>query len=87
MRWLPSLGQVIEALHDWVAHDFMPLNQAVSEIWTRGNQECVRLANAVVDRSSSRQLRAELGGVSRCGGEGRAGSRLRGPHQARFAAD
>lgn len=35
-------------LHDWVAEDFSPLNEACGQIWTRGDQEMVRLANAVV---------------------------------------
>jgi hypothetical protein len=37
-------------LHDWLAQDFAPLNDALSEIWTRGDQDCVRLANEVVDK-------------------------------------
>jgi hypothetical protein len=35
-------------LHDWMAQDIAPLNAALSEIWTRDNQEGIRLANDVV---------------------------------------
>lgn len=53
-------------LHDWMAQDLVPLNAALSEIWTRDDQEGVRLANAVVNRC------ANLLGVStaRQGAEG-----------------
>ncbi|HET9081114.1 MAG TPA: hypothetical protein VFO01_11460 [Trebonia sp.] len=37
-------------LHDWMARDLAPLNAALSEIWTRDNQEGVRLANDVVNK-------------------------------------
>jgi hypothetical protein len=37
-------------LHDWMAQDLAPLNAALSDIWTRDNQEGVRLANEVVNK-------------------------------------
>jgi hypothetical protein len=37
-------------LHDWMAQDLAPLNTALSELWTRADQEGVRLANEVVSR-------------------------------------
>lgn len=37
-------------LHDWMATDFAPLNAALSEIWTRDDQEGIRLANNVVNK-------------------------------------
>jgi hypothetical protein len=37
-------------LHDWMAQDIAPLNAALTEIWTRDNQEGIRLANDVVNR-------------------------------------
>jgi hypothetical protein len=37
-------------LHDWMARDLAPLNEALTEIWTRDNQEGVRLANDVVNK-------------------------------------
>jgi hypothetical protein len=37
-------------LHDWMAQDMSPLNHAWSEIWARGDQELVRLANRVLDQ-------------------------------------
>lgn len=36
--------------HDWLAQDVVPLNTALAEIWTRWDQEGVRLANEVVDK-------------------------------------
>ena len=38
-------------LHDWMAQDLVPLNAALTEIWTRDNQEGIRLANDVVNKS------------------------------------
>jgi hypothetical protein len=35
-------------LHDWVAADIAPLTEAWSVIWARGDQEMVRLANALL---------------------------------------
>jgi hypothetical protein len=35
-------------LHDWIAQDLAPLNAAWSEIWARGDQEMVRLANGLL---------------------------------------
>jgi hypothetical protein len=35
-------------LHDWIAQDLVPLNTALCELWTRADQEGVRLANEVV---------------------------------------
>ena len=37
-------------LHDWMAQDLAPLNAALSDIWTRDNEEGVRLANEVVSK-------------------------------------
>ncbi len=37
-------------LHDWMAQDVAPLNEALTEIWTRDNQAGVRLANDVVSK-------------------------------------
>ncbi len=37
-------------LHDWMAQDLVPLNAALSDLWTRADQEGVRLANEVVAR-------------------------------------
>jgi hypothetical protein len=34
--------------HDWMAADMAPLNEAWSVIWARGDQETVRLANALI---------------------------------------
>lgn len=36
-------------LHDWMAQDMVPLNAALSEIWTRDNQQGIQLANDVVN--------------------------------------
>ena len=44
--------------HDWLAKDWAPLNAALSEIWTRWDQEGVRLANDVAGKA------ADLLGVS-----------------------
>jgi hypothetical protein len=38
--------------HDWLAADLAPLNEAWSVIWARGDQETVRLANALLDKCS-----------------------------------
>ena len=38
-------------LHDWLAQDLTPLNTALADIWTRWDQEGVRLANDVVSKS------------------------------------
>jgi hypothetical protein len=38
-------------LHDWLAQDWAPLNSALSEIWTRWDQEGIRLANDVVGKA------------------------------------
>jgi hypothetical protein len=35
-------------LHDWIAKDMGPLNEAWSAIWVRGDQETIRLANALL---------------------------------------
>lgn len=35
-------------LHDWMAADMAPLNEAWSVVWARGDQETVRLANALL---------------------------------------
>lgn len=35
-------------LHDWIAQDWAPLNAALSELWTRSDQEGVRHANDLV---------------------------------------
>jgi hypothetical protein len=40
-------------LHDWMAKDLAPLNAALTEIWTRDNQEGVRLANDVVNKCAA----------------------------------
>jgi hypothetical protein len=40
-------------LHDWMAQDIIPLNAALDEIWTRDNQEGIRLANAVVSECTN----------------------------------
>ncbi|WP_433448939.1 hypothetical protein ACQPXS_10045 [Streptomyces sp. CA-142005] len=37
-------------LHDWVAQDLQPLHAALSQLWTRCDQEGVRLANDVVGK-------------------------------------
>lgn len=37
-------------LHDWMAQDLAPLITALSEIWTRCDQEGIRLANDVVNK-------------------------------------
>jgi hypothetical protein len=37
-------------LHDWIAQDLVPQNAALSELWTRADQEGVRLANEVVGK-------------------------------------
>lgn len=37
-------------LHDWMAQDLVPLNEALDEIWTRADQEGIRLANDVVSK-------------------------------------
>lgn len=37
-------------LYDWQAQDLTPLNAALSEIWTRWDQEGVRLANDLVQK-------------------------------------
>jgi hypothetical protein len=37
-------------LHDWMAQDIVPLNAALGEIWTRCDQEGVRLSNDVVGK-------------------------------------
>ena len=37
-------------LHDWMAQDVAPLNEALSVLWTRWDQEGVRLANDVVGK-------------------------------------
>jgi hypothetical protein len=44
--------------HDWVAKDLAPLNDALTEIWTRADQQGIRLANEVVSTC------ADLLGVS-----------------------
>jgi len=36
-------------LHDWQAQDLTPMNAALSEIWTRWDQEGIRLANDLVN--------------------------------------
>jgi hypothetical protein len=35
-------------LHDWMATDMAPLNEAWSVVWARGDEEAVRLANALL---------------------------------------
>lgn len=59
-------------LHDWMARDLAPMNAALSEIWTRDNQEGVRLANDVVnkcgallDAATARQPAENLGRLRR----------------------
>jgi hypothetical protein len=37
-------------LHDWQAQDMGPLNAALSEVWTRWDQEGIRLANDLVNK-------------------------------------
>lgn len=37
-------------VHDWMAQDWAPLNTALSDLWTRCDQEGMRLANDVVGR-------------------------------------
>jgi hypothetical protein len=37
-------------LHDWMAQDLVPLNAALSELWTRADQEGAQLANDVVSK-------------------------------------
>ena len=45
-------------VHDWMAQEVIPLNSALAELWTRDDQEGIRLANDVVNKC------AELLGVS-----------------------
>lgn len=45
-------------VHDWIAQEVIPLNTAVAELWTRDDQEGIRLANEVVNKCT------ELLGVS-----------------------
>jgi hypothetical protein len=40
-------------LHDWMVQDLAPLNAALAEIWTRDDQEGVRLANDVVQKCAN----------------------------------
>lgn len=40
-------------LHDWMVQDLASLNAALSEIWTRDDQEGVRLANDVVQKCAN----------------------------------
>jgi hypothetical protein len=37
-----------QELHDWMAVDMAPLNEAWSAVWTLGDQEAIRLANALL---------------------------------------
>jgi hypothetical protein len=37
-------------LHDWLAIDMAPLNEAWSVIWAHGDQETIRLANALLGK-------------------------------------
>jgi len=37
-------------LHDWMAQDLVPLHAALDQIWTRWDQEGIRLANDVVGK-------------------------------------
>lgn len=37
-------------VHDWMAQEVIPLNTALAELWTRDDQEGVRLANDVVNK-------------------------------------
>jgi hypothetical protein len=39
-------------IHDWVASDLTPLNGAWSVIWATGDQETIRLANALLGKCS-----------------------------------
>lgn len=64
MRLRSGLGESIDVatrlrkpadaleLHDWMATDMAPLNEAWSVIWARGDQETVRLANALLAGNS-----------------------------------
>jgi hypothetical protein len=37
-------------LHDWLAQDLVPLHAALSELWTRADQDGVRLANELAGK-------------------------------------
>ena len=37
-------------LYDWQAPDLVPLNAALNEVWTRWDQEGIRLANDLVNK-------------------------------------
>jgi hypothetical protein len=57
-------------LHDWMAQDLVPLQAALTEIWTRDSQQGVTLANDVVNKcgelmgaSTARQMAKGLGRV------------------------
>jgi hypothetical protein len=39
----------VQEFHDWLAVDYSPLSAAWSLIWTRGDQETIRLANQLLD--------------------------------------
>jgi len=46
---LRKLVDAIE-LYDWQAPDLVPLNAALNEVWTRWDQEGIRLANDLVNK-------------------------------------
>ncbi|MGH3277150.1 MAG: hypothetical protein ACRDNZ_22830 [Streptosporangiaceae bacterium] len=50
-------------LHDWIAQEMTPLNEAWSVIWLRGDQETIQLANALLDACG--QLHSWVWGLSR----------------------
>ena len=46
---LRKLADAME-FHDWMAQDVMPMHAALDEIWTRWDQDGVRLANDVAGK-------------------------------------
>ena len=67
-------------VHDWMAQgEVIPLNSALAELWTRDDQEGIRLANDVVNKcaellgvSTARQPASDGLAVSETNGGGRA---------------
>jgi hypothetical protein len=49
---LLRLRKPVDALeiYDWQAPDLVPLNAALNEVWTRWDQEGIRLANDLVNK-------------------------------------
>jgi hypothetical protein len=66
-------------LHDWMAQDVVPMHAALDEIWTRWDQDGVRLANDVVGKcmnllgTSTASQPAKAESVSASGQWGNAG--------------